>query len=72
MDWKNCPEVKVRAGYVHGAPTVGDWRVPVETTENGYELGQTPEELAADYDLPVEAIQAIFAPIREHEHSSSV
>ena len=72
MDWKSCPEVKVRPGYVHGAPTVGDSRVPVETIENGYELGQTPEELAADYDLPVEPIRAIFAHLRKHEHASSL
>ncbi len=72
MDWQNCSEVKIRAGYVHGAPTVGDSRVAVETIENGYELGQTPEELAADYDLPVEPIRAIFSYIRGHERALSL
>ncbi len=72
MDWKDCPEVKIRPGYVQGAPTVGDSRVPLETIENGYELGQTPEELADDYDLPIELIRAIFAHIRKHEHAPSL
>ncbi len=31
MDWENCPEVEVRADYVHGVPTVGDSRVPAES-----------------------------------------
>jgi uncharacterized protein (DUF433 family) len=39
----------------------------VETIEQGYELGQTAEELANDYRVPVEDVRVIFAHIRKHQ-----
>jgi uncharacterized protein (DUF433 family) len=43
-----------------GEPTLRDYRLTVETLEQGYELRQTAEELADDYRVPVEDVQAIL------------
>jgi uncharacterized protein (DUF433 family) len=65
--WKDCPIVQVDPERMHGEPTLRDYRLAVETLEQGYEIGQTAEELAEDYDVPAEDVRAIFAYIRNQQ-----
>jgi uncharacterized protein (DUF433 family) len=64
--WKDCPIVQIATERMHGEPTLRDYRLTVETLAQGYELGQTAEELADDYRVPVEDVRAIFAYINGH------
>jgi uncharacterized protein (DUF433 family) len=65
--WKDCPIVQVDPERMHGEPTLRDYRLAVETLEQGYELGQTAEELASDYRVPIEDVRVIFEHIRKHQ-----
>ncbi len=67
--WRDCPIVQTHPDRMHGEPTLRDYRLTVETLEQGYELGETAEELADDYRVPVEDVRTIFAFLRKHEPS---
>jgi uncharacterized protein (DUF433 family) len=64
--WKDCPIVQVDPERMHGEPTLREYRLTIETLEQGYELGQTAAELANDYRVPVEDVRVIFECIRKH------
>lgn len=45
---------------LHGEPTVGPYRVAVRTVIEAEELGQSPEETADDYGLPLDKVKAVL------------
>ena len=67
MDYRDCDLVESAPGRMSGVPVVKGTRVPVEAIEIGEEIGQTPEELAYDYDLNPDDVRKLFAYIRQHE-----
>lgn len=67
MDYRNCDLVESVPGRMSGVPVVKGTRVPVEAIEIGQEIGQTPAELAYDYDLDPEDIRKIFAFIAQQQ-----
>jgi uncharacterized protein (DUF433 family) len=58
--WRDCPETEQDADKLHGEPTVGPYRVAARTVIECEELGETPEEIAEDYGLPLEKVNAIL------------
>ena len=67
MDYRNCDLVESVPGRMSGVPVIKGTRVPVEAIEIGQEIGQTPEELAYDYDLNPGDIRKLFAYIRQQQ-----
>ena len=67
MDYRDCDLVESVPGRMSGVPVVRGTRVPVEAIEIGEEIGQTPEELAFDYDLNPDDIRKLFAYIRQRQ-----
>jgi uncharacterized protein (DUF433 family) len=58
--WKDCPRVQVDPYKMHGSPTVGAYRLAAQTVVECEELGDAPEEIAADYGVPLEDVRAIL------------
>jgi uncharacterized protein (DUF433 family) len=50
------PGVIVTPGRVGGKPTLGDSRVPAELVAECLDAGETPEEIAYNYTLPLKAV----------------
>jgi uncharacterized protein (DUF433 family) len=61
MDWSGCDIVEIVPGKVSGVPLVKNTRVPAETVAESAELGESPEEIAYNYDLRLEDVLAILA-----------
>ena len=61
MDWSGCDIVEMIPGKVSGVPLVKNTRVPAETIAESAELGESPEEIAYNYDLRLEDVLAVLA-----------
>lgn len=58
--WKDCPSVQVDPGKLNGEPTIGPYRLEARTVVECEELGETPEEIAGDYGVPLEDVKAVI------------
>ncbi|MBV9612312.1 MAG: DUF433 domain-containing protein [Acidobacteriaceae bacterium] len=65
--WADCPDVQVDPDKLGGEPTVGLYRVAARTIVECEQLGETPEEIAYDYGLPLDKIQAILSYYHAHK-----
>ena len=66
MDWSGCDIVEVIPGKVSGVPLIRSTRVPADTVLESAELGESPEEIAFNYDLQVEDVHALLEYSARH------
>ena len=69
--WADCPDVQVDDQKLHGEPTIGSYRVAARTIVESEELGETPEEIASDYQVPLDTVKAILAYYHAHQPASA-
>ncbi len=55
-EFSQYPGVVVQIGRVGGRPTLGESRVPAEQVAECLDAGETPQEIAYNYSLPLEAV----------------
>ena len=55
-EFEEFPGVLVKLGRVGGKPTLGESRVPAELVADCLDTGETPEEVAYNYSLPLKAV----------------
>ncbi len=60
MDWTECETVEVIPGKVSGAPLVKNSRVQADTVLDSYELGETVEQIAYNFDLDAGDIRKVL------------
>ncbi len=65
--WIGCPAVEIDDQKLHGEPTVGPYRVAARTVIECEELGETPEEIAQNYGLPVDKVRTILSYYHAHQ-----
>jgi uncharacterized protein (DUF433 family) len=65
--WAHCPHTEQDPEKLHGEPTVGPYRVAARTIVECEQLGDTPEQIAEDYSLPLEKVRAILSYYHAHE-----
>jgi uncharacterized protein (DUF433 family) len=70
--WARCPEIEIDDQKLHGEPTIGPYRVAARTIIECEELGDTPEEIAEDYRLPLEKVKAVLAYYHAHEADPAI
>jgi uncharacterized protein (DUF433 family) len=61
MDWSGCPIVEVVPGKVSGVPLIRGSRMPADQVIENYDAGQSPEDIAYNFDLNPEDIRAVLA-----------
>jgi uncharacterized protein (DUF433 family) len=61
MDWSGCDIVEVIPGKVSGVPLIRHSRVPVDLVIASKDAGEAIEEIAYNYDLKPEEIQALLS-----------
>ena len=66
VDWSDCPLVEVVPGKLGGLPAIKGTRVQVDTVPESAELGETPEEIAYNYDLKLDDVRRVLAYAAEH------
>jgi uncharacterized protein (DUF433 family) len=69
VNWKDCPLVVSRPGYVSGAPALrDDPRVMVEVVVENMDLGETAQDVIDNYQLrtPLQDVLAIYDYAKRH------
>jgi uncharacterized protein (DUF433 family) len=61
VDWSGCPIVEVVPGKVSGVPIIRGSRVPADQVIENYGAGESPEDIAYNFDLNPEDIRAVLA-----------
>jgi uncharacterized protein (DUF433 family) len=66
MDWTGCDAVEVAPGKLGGAVVLTGTRVRASTVVESAELGESPEEIAFNYDLNVVEVRRVLAYASKH------
>ena len=61
VDWSGCPIVEVVPGKVSGVPIIRGSRVPADQVIENYDAGESPEDIAYNFDLNPKDIRAVLA-----------
>jgi len=66
IDWSECSLVEIRPHVHSGAPVLRGTRMPVNAIVDNFDYGVTPEEIAQQFQLPSEQVQAILTYAKSH------
>jgi uncharacterized protein (DUF433 family) len=66
IDWTDCPLVEVKPGVQSGAPVLRDTRMPVNAIVDNLEFGVDVEEIAEQFEITADRIEAILAFAQSH------
>ena len=66
IDWSECPIVEVKPGVQSGAPVLRGTRMPVSAIVDNFDYGVSVAEIAEQFDVPPDRVDAILTYARSH------
>jgi uncharacterized protein (DUF433 family) len=60
IDWSECPLVEVKPGVQSGAPVLHGTRLPVSPIVDNFDYGVSVFEIAEQFEVPLDRIEAIL------------
>ena len=66
IDWSDCPLVEVRQEVQSGAPVLRGTRMPVDAIVDNFDYGVSVSEIAEQFELPPDRIEAVLAYAQSH------
>jgi uncharacterized protein (DUF433 family) len=66
VDWSECPLVEVKPGVLNGVPVLRGTRMPVDAIIDNFDYGVSVAEIAEQFELPPDRIEAILAYSQSH------
>jgi uncharacterized protein (DUF433 family) len=66
VDWSECPLVEGRPRVQSGAPVLRGTRMPVGAILDNADYGLSVAEIAAQFEISPETVDAILAYARDH------
>jgi uncharacterized protein (DUF433 family) len=66
IDWSKCPLVEIKPSVLSGAPVLRGTRMPADTIVDNFDYGMSPSEIAEQFELPPDRIEAILAYAQSH------
>jgi uncharacterized protein (DUF433 family) len=66
IDWSECPLVEVKPGVQSGAPVLRGTRMPVNAIVENFDYGVSVTEIAEQFEVPPDCIEAIVAYAKSH------
>ncbi len=72
IDWSGCPLVEVKPGVQSGAPVLRGTRMPVGAIVDNFDYGVSVCEIAEQFELPPDRIEAIVAYAQSHRVANPV
>ena len=66
IDWSECPLVEVKPRVQSGAPVLRGTRMPVNTIVDNFDYGVSVDEIAEQFEIPPERVEAIMAYAKSH------
>jgi uncharacterized protein (DUF433 family) len=65
-DWSECALIEVKPGVQGGAPVLRGTRMPVGAIVDNFGYGVSTAEIAEEFEVPVESVEAILAYAEAH------
>jgi uncharacterized protein (DUF433 family) len=66
IDWSECPLVEFKPGVQSGAPVLRGTRMPVNAIVDNFDYGVSAAEIAEQFEIPVERVEAILTYAKGH------
>jgi uncharacterized protein (DUF433 family) len=66
VDWGGCDLVERVPGKVSGVPILKDSRLPADVIVGNFDCGETAEEIADMFEMPIGTIQAVLDYARQY------
>jgi uncharacterized protein (DUF433 family) len=66
VDWSECPLVEVKPGVQSGAPVLRGTRMPANAIVDNFDYGMSVSEIAEQFELPPDRVEAIVTYARGH------
>jgi uncharacterized protein (DUF433 family) len=66
IDWSECPLVEVKPGVHSGAPVLLATRMPVDAIVDNFDYGVSVAEIAEQFEVPPDRIEAILTYAKSH------
>jgi uncharacterized protein (DUF433 family) len=66
IDWSECPLVEIKLGVQSGAPVLRGTRMPANAIVDNFDYGMSVSEIAEQFELPPDCIEAILAYAQSH------
>jgi uncharacterized protein (DUF433 family) len=66
IDWSECPLVEINPGVQSGAPVLRGTRMPVSAIVDNFEYGVTVAEIAEQFEVPPDRVEAVLTYAKTH------
>ena len=66
IDWSECPLVEFKPGVPSGAAVLRGTRMPVNAIVDNFDYSVSPAEIAEQFEIPPERVEAILAYAQSH------
>jgi uncharacterized protein (DUF433 family) len=72
IDWSECQLVEIKPGVQSGAPVLLGTRMPVNAIVDNFDYGVSVAEIAEQFELPPDRIEAILTYAKGHRIAHSI
>jgi uncharacterized protein (DUF433 family) len=66
IDWSECPLVESKPGVQSGAPVLRGTRMPVDAIVDNFDYGVSVAEIAEQFEISSDRIEAILTYAKSH------
>ena len=66
IDWSECPLVEIKPGVQSGAPVLRGTRMPVSAIVDHFDYGLSVAEIAEQFEISPERVEAIVTFVKSH------
>ena len=66
IDWSECPLIESKPGVLSGAPVLSGTRMPANAIVDNFDYGMSVSEIAEQFELPLDRVQAIVTYAQSH------
>ncbi len=66
IDWSECTLVEAKPGVQSAAPVLRGTRMPVSAIVDNFDYGVSPAEIAVQFQIPPEQVEAILSYAKSH------
>jgi uncharacterized protein (DUF433 family) len=66
VDWSDCALVESKPGVHSGLPVLRATRMPVDVIVENFDYGVSVEEIAAQFEIPIERVEQILTYAKSH------
>jgi uncharacterized protein (DUF433 family) len=66
IDWSECTLVEIKPGVQSGVPVLRGTRMPVDAIVDNFDYGVSVAEIAEQFEVPPDRVEAILAYAKSH------